>query len=92
MSESEIKEAAERYANYSYASLPDNGEFESNYEYARGIAINCFIAGCEYADKEAYNRGWNESIEKAIEVANGDSELHWPRPQLIIEELQKLRK
>jgi hypothetical protein len=48
MSEIEIKEAAERYANYNY------------YEYARGIATGCFIAGCEYADKEAYNRALSD--------------------------------
>lgn len=91
MSESEIKEAAESYSPY--GSLEPIGS--SNRELFE-TRKNHFIAGAkfmrEHADKEAYNRGWNESIEKAIKVVNGDSELHWPRPQLIIEELQKLRK
>jgi hypothetical protein len=77
MSEIEIKEAAERYANYNY------------YEYARGIATGCFIAGCEYADKEAYNRCLDEVDIALGRVFDGVSpELH----EEIIEELQKLRK
>ena len=81
MSESEIKEAAERYANEKYPQ-----GHASPWYLKQG-----FIAGCEQADKEAYNRALSDvsqELERWIDVAG---RLDGVGIELI-EELQKLRK
>ncbi len=80
MSESEIKEAAERYEDAAKEKYSDWYE-----DYSEGRAMRGFIAGCEYADKEAYNRAIQDAIT-TLKIHYVDS------PETVIEELQKLRK
>lgn len=69
-----------------------------NYRSAYEFAIhtrNSFEKGCEYAHNDAQSerdKAWNEAIDASIKIVFGPNELHWPRPQLIIEELQKLKR
>ena len=84
MSESEIKEAAERYEDAAKKKYSDWYE-----DYSEGRAMRGFIAGCEYADKEAHNRCLDEVDIALGRVFDGVlPEMH----EEIVEELQKLRK
>jgi t-SNARE complex subunit (syntaxin) len=79
MSESEIKEAADRYVS---------DELNLSY-FIKKNAFNAFTAGLkmgrEHADKEAYNRAIQDAIT-TLKIHYVDS------PVTVIEELQKLRK
>ena len=85
MSESEIKEAAERYVTI---ESPVRHTSPMS-RYRREKIAKAFISGCQYADKEAYNRCLDDVDIALGRVFDGVlPELH----EEIIEELQKLRK
>jgi hypothetical protein len=89
MSEIEIKEAAERYADKYWEDFAVHDVIAQTLLHTKNDSKNAFIDGCEYADKEAHNRCLDEVDIALGRVFDGVSpELH----EEIIEELQKLRK